>query len=136
MQALRAALGEPAVRPELLDQVPFKAQNRYSAVRVRASGTESALALGALESLRAEVPSSTVSLAALDDPVALLVQAALASSKGEGRRLIEQGGLSANGRRLAPGDTLTAASLLHGRFLLLRRGRSQYHLLEIVAPPG
>jgi cation-transporting ATPase E len=52
VQALRAALGEPAVKPELIDQVPFKSQNRYSAVRVRAGGAESALALGALEALR------------------------------------------------------------------------------------
>jgi cation-transporting ATPase E len=52
VQALRAALGEPAVKPQLLDQVPFKSQNRYSAVRVRLDGTEQALALGAFEALR------------------------------------------------------------------------------------
>src|SRR5262249_47034046 len=46
VQALRAALGEPAARPELLDQVPFKSQNRYSAVRVGGVGAGQALALG------------------------------------------------------------------------------------------
>jgi cation-transporting ATPase E len=52
IQALRAALGEPAAKPELLDQVPFKSQNRYSAVRLRENGKECSLALGAFEALR------------------------------------------------------------------------------------
>jgi cation-transporting ATPase E len=52
IQALRAALGPQRGPFELIDQVPFKAQNRYSAVRVRTDGRESVLALGAVESLR------------------------------------------------------------------------------------
>jgi cation-transporting ATPase E len=49
LAALRSALGEgPA---ELLDQVPFKSQNRYSAVRARDGAGEHALALGAPEAL-------------------------------------------------------------------------------------
>jgi cation-transporting ATPase E len=59
VQALRASLGEPAARAELVDLVPFKSQNRYSAVRVRAGGTESALALGALEALRSLLAAGT-----------------------------------------------------------------------------
>jgi P-type E1-E2 ATPase len=50
LEALRAALGESP--GELLDQVPFKSQNRYSAVHVRAGGYELVLALGACEALR------------------------------------------------------------------------------------
>jgi cation-transporting ATPase E len=50
IQALRAALGEAPV--ELLDQIPFKSQNRYSAVRVRDGATERTLVLGACEALR------------------------------------------------------------------------------------
>ncbi len=49
LQALCNALGTAAV--ELLDQVPFKSQNRYSAVRVRAGDGEHVLALGAPEAL-------------------------------------------------------------------------------------
>src|SRR5262249_45101619 len=52
VQALQSALGKPAADPELIDQVPFKSQNRYSAVRLRADGKELALALGAFEALR------------------------------------------------------------------------------------
>src|SRR5262249_28842639 len=49
LQALRDALGE--ARAGLLDQIPFKSQNRYSAVCVRAGGREHTLALGACEAL-------------------------------------------------------------------------------------
>jgi cation-transporting ATPase E len=50
LAALRAALGE--TQAELLDQLPFKSQNRYSAVRAGAGGAEYVLALGASEALR------------------------------------------------------------------------------------
>ncbi|HEY7326348.1 MAG TPA: HAD-IC family P-type ATPase [Gemmataceae bacterium] len=49
--ALRTALGE--IQTEELDQLPFKAQNRYSAVRVRHGGEEHVLVLGACEALQA-----------------------------------------------------------------------------------
>ncbi len=54
IQALRAALGPlPAgPQPELLDQVPFKSQNRYSAVRLRCGSEERSLVLGAFEVLQ------------------------------------------------------------------------------------
>jgi cation-transporting ATPase E len=50
LQALRVALGESPV--EVLDQLPFKSQNRYSAVRIRDGGSERILVLGACEALR------------------------------------------------------------------------------------
>jgi cation-transporting ATPase E len=54
IQTLRAALGDPAApeAAELLDQLPFKSQNRFSAVRVRMAGVERVLVLGACEALR------------------------------------------------------------------------------------
>ena len=53
VQALLAAFGQQEVR--LLDQLPFKSQNRYSAVRIMANTAEHVLVLGACESLRAQV---------------------------------------------------------------------------------
>jgi cation-transporting ATPase E len=50
LQALRGALGELPV--EILDQLPFKSQHRYSAVRIRDGGSERILVLGACEALR------------------------------------------------------------------------------------
>jgi cation-transporting ATPase E len=48
--AVRAKL--PGEKGELLDQLPFKSQNRYSAVRARWDGGEVSLALGAFEALK------------------------------------------------------------------------------------
>jgi cation-transporting ATPase E len=50
LAAVRDALGEAAA--ELLDQIPFKSQNRYSAVRLRSGAAEYVLVLGAPEALR------------------------------------------------------------------------------------
>jgi cation-transporting ATPase E len=49
IMALRSALGESAV--EVRDQLPFKSQNRYSAVRIGTPESESVLVLGAYEAL-------------------------------------------------------------------------------------
>ena len=49
IQALRAALGE--AHSEVLDQIPFKAQNRFSAVRLRDGTAERVLVFGAPETL-------------------------------------------------------------------------------------
>jgi len=60
--ALRDALGETPT--EWLDQLPFKSQNRYSAVRVRQGAAEHVLVLGACEALQpllAEVRAGSVS---------------------------------------------------------------------------
>jgi cation-transporting ATPase E len=56
LQALRAALGERPV--EVLDQLPFKSQNRYSALRIRDGGNERILVLGACEALRPHLDSA------------------------------------------------------------------------------
>lgn len=49
LEALQANLGKREVT--LIDQIPFKSQNRYSAVRVNAEGAEHLLVLGAPETL-------------------------------------------------------------------------------------
>ncbi len=55
VQAARAAItvSEPA---EVIDRLPFKSQNRYSAVRVRRGGGEVTLVLGACEALQPFFP--------------------------------------------------------------------------------
>jgi cation-transporting ATPase E len=57
LAGLRAALGE--AQAELLDQLPFKSQNRCSAVRVRSREEEHVLVLGACEALRPHLQPST-----------------------------------------------------------------------------
>lgn len=54
VQAIRAAL-TPSEDVAVIDRLPFKSQNRASAVRLRLSGGEVTLVLGACESLRSLV---------------------------------------------------------------------------------
>jgi cation-transporting ATPase E len=56
--ALRAALGQAVGGVELIDQLPFKSQNRYSAVRIRNRESEQVLVLGAREALEPYLSSS------------------------------------------------------------------------------
>jgi tyrosyl-tRNA synthetase len=80
----------------------------------------------------ADAPSSTWSreeLLAGVDPVDLLVGTGLAKSKGEARRFLEQGGVYLNNVRLDDGAKVTIGDTLHGRYLVVRRGPRQLHLV-------
>ncbi|HET6952188.1 MAG TPA: tyrosine--tRNA ligase [Acidimicrobiales bacterium] len=87
----------------------------------------------ALGVVAAEVPTAPLpgaaELAEGVDLVPLLVEAGLASSKGDARRSIEQGAVSVNGERAAAGAQLAAEAVLHGRYVLLRKGKRHYALL-------
>ena len=85
----------------------------------------------ALAAVAREVPSSQLSSADLDDVVELLVRVGLGSSKGDVRRTLEGGGYRANGVVLAADTRLREQKLLHGRYLLLQRGRKLHHLVEV-----
>ena len=56
----------------------------------------------------------------------LLVQAGLTTSKGEGRRLVEQGGLSVNGEKVSdPNLVISKDSLLEG--IKVKKGKKVFH---------
>ena len=82
----------------------------------------------ALTFLATEVPTSPftagVTLAAA------LAATPLASSLSDARRTISQGAASVNGAVVHEDRPLTEADLLHGRWLLLRKGKRNYHLLD------
>ncbi|MFQ1642232.1 tyrosine--tRNA ligase [Aeromonas veronii] len=73
------------------------------------------------------MPSNTVS--GETDLVSLLVSCGLANSKRIARELLAAGAISLNGV-LKLDDQLSATDRLFGRYLLLRRGKKQYHLVE------
>ena len=88
-----------------------------------------------------EAPSSTVPRSALDGGagrgagwslVDALVRAGLVRSRSEARRAIAQGGVYVNNvREGEPERTLSVADLLHDRYLVLRKGRRDYHLVRV-----
>jgi tyrosyl-tRNA synthetase len=63
--------------------------------------------------------------------VPALVASGLATSNGEARRAIEQGGIYVNGRRAEIGATLDAAETLAGGWTLVRKGKSNYRMLRL-----
>jgi tyrosyl-tRNA synthetase len=91
-------------------------------------GSPAGASARALEFLGTEVPASPftdgVSLAAA------LAATPLASSLSDARRTISQGAASVNGEPVREDRPLTDADLLHGRWLLLRKGKKNYHMLD------
>ncbi|HUV57399.1 MAG TPA: tyrosine--tRNA ligase [Acidimicrobiales bacterium] len=79
-----------------------------------------------------DAPTSMWSRAELADgvdPVELLVRCELAGSKGEARRFLEQGGVYVNNVRVEAGISIDLTRALHDRYLVVRRGRRQLHLI-------
>jgi tyrosyl-tRNA synthetase len=101
------------------------------AAAVLFGGDPLAVSADALAALAAEVPSSTARMAQLDDVVALLTATGLTTSNSDARRQLQQGAVQANGVKVALEDGLAAVPLLHGRWLLLRKGKRSYHLVDV-----
>lgn len=78
-----------------------------------------------------EVPATVMSRSGLDDLVAILQRAGLASSNGDARRGLQQKAFRANGRVLEAENSLSEVGLLHGRYILLRKGKTNFHLLDV-----
>jgi len=88
---------------------------------------------GTLRAALAEIPSTTASLAAAPTIVDLLVDTGLASSKGAARRTVGEGGAYVNNAKVDDAEWApSAADLLHGRWLVLRRGKRHAAGVEVV----
>jgi tyrosyl-tRNA synthetase len=84
----------------------------------------------------ADVPSSVVAKQDLGGEgkslVDLMAESGIASSKGDARRAIDGGGVYVNNVRVEDAArALTMADTIDGRFLLLRKGKKQYHLVAV-----
>ncbi|RPJ49862.1 MAG: tyrosine--tRNA ligase [Chloroflexi bacterium] len=89
-----------------------------------------------IQDIFAEVPSSELPKASLEGQglniVDLLVNTGFLKSKGEARRAITEGGIYLNNRRVTePTQQAGVSELLDGRFLVLRRGKKNYHLVKV-----
>jgi tyrosyl-tRNA synthetase len=95
------------------------------------SGDPTTASEEAFMTLKAEIPSSRRSADELLDPIAMLVGTGLASSNGDARRALAQRSFYANGAQLDENSQLSDLKLVHGRYLLLRKGKKSHHLAEI-----
>jgi tyrosyl-tRNA synthetase len=64
---------------------------------------------------------------------AALAATPLASSLSDARRTIDQGAASVNGDVIPADRPLTESDLLHSRWMLLRKGKRNYHLLDVAS---
>ena len=86
--------------------------------------------LDAIRQILGEVPVTTMGRATLHDSVGVLVTTGLAASNSEARRLLQQRSVRANGEQVDEHARLDRVGLLHGRWMLLRKGKTTYHVLD------
>lgn len=114
------------------------AQAAEDAARILFGGDPREASPEALAAVAREVPTTALApgedLAAGVDVVPVLQRTGLVSSASDGRRQLQQGAISVNGERVGPGAVLRAEQVLHGRWILLRRGRKQWAALDVQAP--
>ncbi len=88
-----------------------------------------------IATLAGEVGTTTVARGRFErglELVDVLVETGLAASRGDARRGIDQGGVYVNNHRVDPAlDAMSGADLLFGRWALLRKGKRNYHLLDV-----
>lgn len=89
-----------------------------------------------IQDIFAEVPSSEQARTSLEGEgqivIDLLVNSGFLKSKGEARRAIQEGGIYLNNQRVIDAAyQVTLADLVDGRFLVLRRGKKNYHLVKV-----
>ena len=81
--------------------------------------------------IAAEVPTTKMGKAVLADAAGVLAALpGVAASKSEARRLLSQKSVRANGVVLNADADLSSIALLHGRWMLIRKGKTTYHLVD------
>ena len=66
------------------------------------------------------------------DIISFLAETAILGSKGEARKMIQNGGVSINRQKVADGaGTISERQLLHGRYLLIQKGKKNYYLVIV-----
>lgn len=112
---------------------PVAARAAEQASEILFGGSPLEATSAAMAAVAAEVPTAPLGsdedLAAGMDLVPLLVDAGLASSRGDARRSLEQGAVSVNGDRAQPGRLIGKGDVLHGRYVVLRKGKKSYAVL-------
>jgi len=101
------------------------------------SGELSELSVAELLDVLDDAPSSEIARSEVEggtfELAAMLHHAGIASSKGDGKRSIEGGGISLGGRKIADRDYKVAMTdSVEGKLFLLRKGKKQYHIVKIV----
>ncbi len=65
------------------------------------------------------------------DIVSFLAESNIFPSKGEARKMVQNGGISINRKKIAPDFVVSASLLLHDKYLLVQKGKKNYYLLKV-----
>jgi tyrosyl-tRNA synthetase len=95
-------------------------------------GDVAALSQAALKALAREVQGATANRDEQLTVADLFVRASLVKSKGEARRLADQGGAYVNGERALSTLSLGDIQPLAGSYVLLRKGARDYAVIELI----
>ena len=131
-----------AAQRALADDVTRRLHGETGLAKARAAtqalfgGDVTGLGADEIADVFADVPSSEVARGDLGGEgkslVELMAEAGIASSKGDARRSIEGGGVYVNNVRVEDATrALTMDDAIEGRFLLVRKGKKQYHLVAV-----
>ena len=66
------------------------------------------------------------------DVVTLLAETGILPSKGEARKMIQGGGISINRKKVEGILTIDNSMLLHGKYILIQKGKKNYYLIQAV----
>ncbi len=141
-EAVRTAPHERAAQRRLAEEVTRLVHGEgalASALRatgVLFGGDLEGLSAAELLDIFAEVPSSDVSRTDLEGEglplVDLVYLCGLESSKKRARQLVESGGVYLNNRRVDDRErVIRPDDAIEGRMLVLRKGKKQYHLVQV-----
>ncbi|MDQ6784099.1 MAG: tyrosine--tRNA ligase [Actinomycetota bacterium] len=91
------------------------------------------LDLATLVSALANAPTTTLDAGEVTgmDLVDALTRSGLSSSRRDARQQLGNGAVWVNNRRQGEGASLSPSDLLHGRYVILRRGRRTMHVLAV-----
>jgi tyrosyl-tRNA synthetase len=135
-QAPERRLGQRRLAAEVTELV-HGAAGRAEAEQASQGFTRPVTELSAdeLAGLAGEIPTSRLARGEVvgHDLVTLLGTVGLASSKGDARRTMANGGIYLNDVAVAEDRPLADTDLLHDRFAMLRKGKKRRHLLVVDA---
>ncbi len=129
----QARLAQRALAEELTTLVHGERETAQAVAASQALFGRGSLDELAPETLRAALTEAgLVRLDALPDVAGLLKESGLVPSMKEARRVIAEGGAYVNNTRISEVDaTVSADDLLHGRYLVLRRGKRSFAGVEL-----
>ncbi|MBV9204780.1 MAG: tyrosine--tRNA ligase [Actinobacteria bacterium] len=145
----RARIGQRALAEELTTLVHGAGETRHAIAASQALFGHGELAEvdeQTLAAAKAEIPHAEISVGpngaagqqaagqgALPPVADLMAKIQIVPSKSAARRAIAEGGAYLNNQRVSDVDAVpTAGDLLHGRFLILRRGRRTVGAVEVI----